>query len=155
MPEIFSIKSSLHTFQHEVPKTYWGGVILTTTHLINRLPSRVLSFKSPMDILSLFYPNIRTTNHLIPKIFGIFLNSKGVQVLPSTFQKGFVSADVPFNEISSLVSYQVSVLVPQFSEPPISLPHFSEPESWPLEPAPKNRMTGQVYSRKKVAIPKL
>ncbi|RVW67813.1 hypothetical protein CK203_066174 [Vitis vinifera] len=57
--------------------------------------------------------------------------------------------------VSSLVSYQVSVLVPQFSEPPISLPHFSEPESWPLEPAPKNRMTGQVYSRKKVAIPKL
>ena len=57
-------------FQKHVPKTYQGGVILTTTHLINRLPSKVLSFKSPMDILSLFYPNIRTTNHLIPKIFG-------------------------------------------------------------------------------------
>ncbi|KAI3459865.1 hypothetical protein Pfo_016528, partial [Paulownia fortunei] len=27
-------------------------------------------FKSPMEILSKFYPNLRTSNHLIPEIFG-------------------------------------------------------------------------------------
>ena len=31
---------------------------------------RALGFKSPMEILSSFCPNMRTTNHLTPKIFG-------------------------------------------------------------------------------------
>ena len=54
-----------------MPKSYWGEAVLTTTHLINGLPYRVLGFKTPMDILSSFYSNMRTTNHLIPKIFGV------------------------------------------------------------------------------------
>lgn len=53
-----------------VPKSFLGKEILIATHLINRLPSRVLGFKSPMDILSTFYPNIHTTNNLVPKKFG-------------------------------------------------------------------------------------
>ena len=44
--------------------------VLTAAHLINRLPSRILGFKSPMDILSTFYPNLHTTNNLVPRIFG-------------------------------------------------------------------------------------
>ena len=46
-----------------------GEVVLTTIHLINQLPSKTLGFRSPMEILSMFYHIIRTTNHLIPKIF--------------------------------------------------------------------------------------
>ena len=57
-------------FQNHVLKSYLGDVVLTATHLINRLPFRVLNFKSPMEVLSSFYPNMKTTNHLIPKIFG-------------------------------------------------------------------------------------
>ena len=53
-------------FLKNVPKSYWGEVILTATHLINLLPFKILGFKSPMDILSSFYPNMRITNHLIP-----------------------------------------------------------------------------------------
>ena len=52
-------------FPNHVSKSYWGQVVLTATHLINRLPFRVLCFKSPMEVLSSFYPNMRTTNHLI------------------------------------------------------------------------------------------
>ena len=37
---------------------------------------------------------------------------------------------------------------------PTSAPYFSEPELPPLEPAPTDRMTKKVYSRKKVTIPK-
>ena len=58
-----------------VPKSHWGEVILNPTHLINRLPSRILGLKSPIKILSLFYPNKRTINHLIPKIFGCVLHA--------------------------------------------------------------------------------
>ena len=41
-------------FQKHVPKFYWGEVVLTATHFINRLPSKVFGFKSPMDILHCF-----------------------------------------------------------------------------------------------------
>ena len=38
-------------FQVSVPKTYWGEAVLTATFLINRMSSRVLDFKSPIDVL--------------------------------------------------------------------------------------------------------
>ena len=57
-------------FQKNVPKSFWGEAILTATHLINRLPTRVLGFKSPMDILMTFYPDLHTSNNLVPRIFG-------------------------------------------------------------------------------------
>ena len=57
-------------FKKNVPKCFWGEAVLTAAHLINKLPSRILGFKSPMDILSTFYPNLHTTNNLVPRIFG-------------------------------------------------------------------------------------
>ena len=108
-------------------KSYLGDVVLTATHLINRLPFKVLNFKSPMEVLSSFYPNMKTTNHLIPKIFGyvsfmqihspnrgkldpravkyIFVGYYSTQkgykccYLPSIFF--FVSTEVTFNESES------------------------------------------------------
>jgi len=37
--------------QMNVPKPFWSHRVLTATHLINRLPSRVLDFKSPLEVL--------------------------------------------------------------------------------------------------------
>ena len=39
-------------FQHQVSKNYWGEAVLTSTYLINRIPSRVIDFKSPLNYLS-------------------------------------------------------------------------------------------------------
>ncbi|RVX06582.1 Retrovirus-related Pol polyprotein from transposon TNT 1-94 [Vitis vinifera] len=114
-------------FQKNVPKSFWGEAVLTTAHLINRLPSRILGFKSPMDILSTFYPNLHTTNNLVPRIFGcvafvhVHNQNKGkldpralkcVFVGYSSTQKGYkcyhppskrysVSVDVTFHEQES------------------------------------------------------
>lgn len=44
--------------------------MLKTAHLINRLPSRVLGFKSPMQVFSQFFPNFNTLNNLTPRMFG-------------------------------------------------------------------------------------
>ena len=44
-------------FQHKVPKNYWGEAVLTATYLINRIPSRVIDFKSPLQYLSEFFSN--------------------------------------------------------------------------------------------------
>jgi len=41
-------------FQTFVPSSYWGEAILTTTYLINRLPSRVLEGVSPISLLPHF-----------------------------------------------------------------------------------------------------
>jgi transposase InsO family protein len=37
--------------QMNVPKSFWSYGVLTATHLINRLPSRVLDFKCPLEVL--------------------------------------------------------------------------------------------------------
>ena len=57
-------------FQKKVRKSFLGEAVLTATHLINRLPTRVLGFKSPMKALSSFYSHNQITNNLIPRIFG-------------------------------------------------------------------------------------
>ena len=51
--------------QMNVPKKFWSYGILTATYIINRLPSQVLDFQCPLEILQGKPPNI---SHL--KIFG-------------------------------------------------------------------------------------
>ena len=51
--------------QMHVPKKFWSYGILTATYIINRLPSQVLDFQCPLEILQGKPPNI---SHL--KIFG-------------------------------------------------------------------------------------
>ncbi|KAL2892553.1 Retrovirus-related Pol polyprotein from transposon TNT 1-94 [Bienertia sinuspersici] len=38
-------------FQAHLPKRFWGECILTATHLINKLPTKVLGWKSPYEIM--------------------------------------------------------------------------------------------------------
>ena len=57
-------------FQGNVPKSYWGEAVLTATYMINRIPSRMLDNKSPVEILKSFYPHFRTSNGLNPRVFG-------------------------------------------------------------------------------------
>ena len=108
-----------------MPKSYWGEAVLTSAHLINKLPSSVLGFQNPTEILSQFYPTLSTTNNLIPKVFGcvsfvhihnhgkldpraikcVFLGysstQKGYKCYHPSSKKNYVSADVTFNENES------------------------------------------------------
>ncbi|KAK8938674.1 hypothetical protein KSP39_PZI011284 [Platanthera zijinensis] len=51
-----------------LPKSYWGDAVLTAAHLINRLPSRALSFDTPLSRLA--QNHVVHTSHLPPRIFG-------------------------------------------------------------------------------------
>ncbi|KAL5850211.1 hypothetical protein ACOSQ4_008224 [Xanthoceras sorbifolium] len=57
-------------FTSNVPKFFWGEAVLTTTYLINRLPSRVLNFDTPCHVLLKRFPHTRLISHLSIKVFG-------------------------------------------------------------------------------------
>ena len=52
-----------------VPKTYWGEAILIASYLINRIPTRVLDFKSLIEKLHSLFPNFQGLGKSPPKIF--------------------------------------------------------------------------------------
>ena len=51
-------------FSMGVPKYLWREVVLTACYLINRLPSHVLQYHTPMSILIKPYPTFRSLNSL-------------------------------------------------------------------------------------------
>ena len=53
----------------QVPKRFWGDAILTTTFLINRMPSRVLQFKTPLHTLSQYH-SLPSLLNIPSKVFG-------------------------------------------------------------------------------------
>lgn len=63
-------------FTTNVPKNLWGEAVLMATHLINRMPSQVLDFKSPLHVLQNFFPNSKITSSLLLKIFGCTVYSQ-------------------------------------------------------------------------------
>ena len=57
-------------FSTHVPKHFLGKAVLTTTYLINRMPSKILKFKTPCQSLLQIFPHKKIISSLDPKIFG-------------------------------------------------------------------------------------
>ena len=58
-------------FTMNVPKYLWGDAILTIAFLINHLPSRTLTFKSPLSMLTNKFPHLNMLTNTLPlKTFG-------------------------------------------------------------------------------------
>ena len=114
-------------FSSNVPKQYWGEAVLTAAYLINRLPSRILSFQTPCQVLLKSFPNTRIITHFSTKVFGcsafvhvnqqnrskldprsvkcIFVgyspNQKGYKCYFPATKKFFISMDITFIENQS------------------------------------------------------
>ncbi|RVW54694.1 Retrovirus-related Pol polyprotein from transposon TNT 1-94 [Vitis vinifera] len=57
-------------FSTHVPKFFWGEAILIAAYLINRMPSRILDFQTPCQILLQSFPNTRLISTIPFKVFG-------------------------------------------------------------------------------------
>ena len=53
-----------------VPKQFWGEVVLSATYLINRVPSSVLNFNTPHTVLQTTYPTSKILTSIPLKVFG-------------------------------------------------------------------------------------
>ena len=56
-------------FHMNVPTHLWGDAILTSCYLINRMPTRVLNYATPLQTLKNSFPNTHLTSDLPLKFF--------------------------------------------------------------------------------------
>lgn len=52
-----------------MPSRHWGDAVATVVHLLNRMPSKVLDFKTPLHTLST-YVTLPTMLMIPPRVFG-------------------------------------------------------------------------------------
>ena len=57
-------------FSMHVPKYLWGEAVLTSSYLINRMPTRVLNYSTPLECLKKCFHETRIPSNLPLKIFG-------------------------------------------------------------------------------------
>ena len=58
-------------FTNNVPKYLWGEAVLTAVYLMNRMPSKVLQFKTPLSLLQQNFPKSKLFSSTLPlRMFG-------------------------------------------------------------------------------------
>ena len=104
-------------FHASMPIKFWGDCILTATFLINHLPSSVINWKTPVEILyqkppdysllkvfgCLCYAHTKTKDKFLPRstkcvFLGYSFGQKGYKVYDLTTHKCFVTRDIIFKE---------------------------------------------------------
>ena len=105
-------------FHAQLPLQFWGECALTAVHIINRLPSHVLSFKTPFEILDSKQPsfshlrvfgclayatNVHTPHKFAPRsipfvFFGYPTGQKAYKLFDLSNKIFFTSRDVRFHE---------------------------------------------------------
>ena len=78
-------------FSMHVPKYLWGEAVLTSSYLINRMPTRVLNYSTPLECLKKCFHETCIPSNLPLKIFGctvyVHLSSKGQSKLEPRAEK--------------------------------------------------------------------
>lgn len=98
-------------FQFQVPVCFWGDTILTSTYIINRIPSKPLHDKSPYEVLFKTLPDFN-----IIKVFGCLCYATNVFPMKSKFEpraKPSIFLGYPFGQkgykLYNLTSHEIFV----------------------------------------------
>ena len=138
-----AITRALKIHQH-VPTYLWGEAVLTATYLSNWIPSKVLRYESPIDLISEAFPNIKLKTNLCLRVFGctafvhvhesqdklkpravkcVFVGysstQKGYRCYHPGSKKFFVSVNVTFHENESFFSPKIESENAKIIMPPI------------------------------------
>ncbi|KAI5421101.1 hypothetical protein KIW84_044806 [Lathyrus oleraceus] len=105
-------------------KIFMGEAVLTSTYLINRLPSRVLWFKSPMDVTFSFNPNLLGKNFKEDKLESLDLSGLESNTLNLSSTKSNASGHLGHDSNSLNLSH---------SGHDLNIPNLSDLESNPLD----------------------
>ncbi|KAI9176474.1 hypothetical protein LWI28_003287 [Acer negundo] len=158
-------------FQAHLPTQFWGDCALIAVHIINRLPSPVLSFKTPFKLLystppsfshlrvfsCLAYatnvrPSYKFDHRSIPSIFiGYPAGQKAYKLFDLSTKKNFTSRDVKFHETVFPYGYiqPRSISSPLTSGPiPFVAHDFDPPDFVPpnFGPTPLSHKSGPITS---------
>ncbi|KAK5825993.1 hypothetical protein PVK06_020890 [Gossypium arboreum] len=57
-------------FTSQVPRYLWGEALLTATYLINRMPSKILNYRTPFSLFKDNFPNSKLITDLSLRVFG-------------------------------------------------------------------------------------
>lgn len=69
-------------FQSKLPKKFWSDSLLTATYIVNRLPTKLLNWKCPYEVLNGHKPDYSRM-----KIFGSLCYATNVQLQKSEFDQ--------------------------------------------------------------------
>ena len=134
-----------------MPKYLWGDAVLTASYLINRMPTRVLQYTTPLSCFKKIFPSSRVYSKLPLKKFGctayvhipkrsrsklepraekcVFLgyppNKKGYKCFNPLTKKNYISMDVSFLETT-----------PYFQKNLIQGENLEESNFWDIVPLP-------------------
>ena len=69
-------------FTSSTPNRYWEEAILTAAYLINRLPTKVLKYQTPLNNMITTFPYVRILNTITPKVFDVWsMSIKPAQIV--------------------------------------------------------------------------
>ncbi|KAA0050393.1 Cysteine-rich RLK (RECEPTOR-like protein kinase) 8 [Cucumis melo var. makuwa] len=89
-----------------LPSYLWGDAILTTDHLINRMPSRILHLQTPLECLKESYPSTRLVLEVPLRVFGCtaYVHSFGPNQTKFTSRAQAYVLDIPLTSVGESVS---------------------------------------------------
>ena len=154
-------------FNANIPKKYWSQAVLTATYLINRLPSRVLNSKSPLEVLKnrkidlshlkvfgcICYVHIQanTRDKLDPRavkcvFLGYSSTQKGYKCFNPSTRKLMVSRDVKFDESSFFFPDSLDVKSQgEYYNDLFPLPIVCIEDEFCIKPSPSNFTSEQEF----------
>ncbi|KAJ9541315.1 hypothetical protein OSB04_027821 [Centaurea solstitialis] len=124
---ILEISRSL-MFTTNVPKYYWGEAVLTAVYLMNRMPSKVLKFQTPLQVfLNLILIPTCSLQRFRPVYLDVFPSSTSIHIVDQNLIPGLTNGE----EMEEACFWECSTIpnpipIQSAENTPVEIPNHSE-----------------------------